>query len=73
MGPIRRAAVTGLLAAWLAPLPAAAESQADSLRVDRWSEDAPAPRYEQGQAWRHGSRLGVPWFQPIRRPARDDD
>jgi hypothetical protein len=100
MGSIRRAAVTGLLAAWLAPLPALAESQSSNsssncsdgrcsrvesfrveddtgrrgfTRVERWVEGAPGVRYEQGQAWRHGNRLGVPWFQPLRRPSRDDD
>jgi hypothetical protein len=99
MTTIRRAAVTGLLAAWLAPLPVLAESQSSNsssncsdgrcsrveryvvedergragfTRVERWIEGVPGFREEQARSWRHGNRLGVPWFQP-RRANRDDD
>jgi hypothetical protein len=99
MSVIRRAAVTGLLAAWLAPLPALAGSQSSNsssncsdgrcsrvesyvvedrngragwTRVERWVEGAPGWRTTQGEAWRHGYRLGAPWSRPS-RPNRDDD
>ena len=89
MGPIRRAAVTGLLAAWLAPLPAAADSQSSNsssncsngrcTRVESLvvEDDRGRRGWERRDRWRDGdARSRGDDDDDRRRPrrsGRDDD
>jgi hypothetical protein len=80
MRPIRRAAVTGLLAAWLAPLPALAGSQSSNAssscsdgRCSRVESHVVEDRHGRAGWTRVGGWVeGAAGSQP-RRPDRDVD
>lgn len=75
MGPIRRAAVTGLLAAWLAPLPAAADSQSSNSSSN--CSDGRCSRLEslviEDDRGRRGWVREDRWRERDARSRRDDD
>jgi hypothetical protein len=74
MRPIRRAAVTGLMALWLAPLPALAGSQSSNS-----SSDCDGPRCRRVDSYVVEDRLGrrgwvreQHWFEGVPRGADRD-
>ena len=75
MGPIRRAAMTGLLAAWLAPLPAAADSQSSNSSSN--CSNGRCSRVEslttEDQRGRRGWIRTERWREGDARSRRDDD